>query len=233
MRDPMHGRELGRTSLGEARLGLVRHRAGQETPRHGHERACLHVVLRGLYVEHSRDGTVVACPGDVVFKGPEVEHWNHFGTSGAESLRFELVDVPPEPTSPDAAELTRALGMRRSLSAPARPTSSRTGVAPEAALLVRLRRDFRERLRLGDLATELGVDRSHLTRQFSRAFGCSPQTYVAFRRAAWAARELARGSGTLASIAAAAGFADQSHCTRTFRRALGTTPLRWSRETRW
>ena len=47
----MHGEQLGQTPLGAARLGLVRHRVGQETPRHAHS----HVELRGVYVEHSSE----------------------------------------------------------------------------------------------------------------------------------------------------------------------------------
>ena len=86
----VHAQELGRTQLGPSRLALIRHGAGQEIARHGHEHACMHVVLRGLYVERSGAGTVVACPGDVVFKRPQIEHCNHFGSVGAESLRFEM-----------------------------------------------------------------------------------------------------------------------------------------------
>jgi AraC-like DNA-binding protein len=234
----MHGKELGRANLGGARLGLVRHGDGQETPRHAHAHACLHIVLRGVYVEHSSVQTVVACAGDVVFKEPEVEHWNDFGSTGAESLRFELPGSETvglcelEPS--DAAGLQRALQLGRALRAVSgarEPT--RLWIRPETELLVRLRRDFRSRLDLGALAGELGVHRSHLTRQFTRAFGCSPQTYVALKRTAWAAEELTRSGDTLAAIAAEAGFADQSHCTRTFKRVFGATPSHWSRRARW
>ena len=232
----MYGQEIGCAPFGGALLGWVRHRAGQRTPRHGHDHACLHVVVRGLYVEHSCDGTIVAGPGDLVFKEPEIEHSNRFGTTGAESLRFELPD--PDVLESLRAELASARGLERVLRAAQvlnSPRSERGSerVAPQVELLQRLRQAFREPVVLSQLAREIGVHRSHLTRQFARDFGCSPQVYVALKRAAWTAEQLALGGDTLTSIAHGAGFADQSHCTRVFKRAFGSTPSRWSRESRW
>jgi len=233
----VHGTELGDTRLGATRVALVQHGAGQETPRHGHDRACMHVVLRGLYVEHSPTGTVVACPGDVIFKQPEALHWNHFGSTGAESLRFQL----PEGGDLDAfqlgltssASLEWALRLGRTLRARRSLSRASADPSPQARLLARLRRDFRRRLSIGELAGEFGLHRSHLTRQFARDFGCSPQAFVALCRAAWVAEEVATDGMRLAEIAIAAGFADESHCIRTFKRAFGTTPRRWSRTARW
>jgi AraC-like DNA-binding protein len=235
----VHAQELGRSQLGDCRLALIRHGAGQEIARHGHEHGLTHVVLRGLYVECSAAGTVVACPGDVVFKEPQVEHSNHFGSIGAESLRFELPgDAAPEVkklvATGGAADIERLLRLARRLRGgdAAPTTASPPRDSPQAKLLVRLRRRFRSRLVLGELARKIGVDRCHLTRQFTREFGCSPQTYVTLKRVAWTAQELARGGDTMGAIALAAGFADQSHCIRAFKRAFGATPSRWSREVR-
>lgn len=228
----MYGTELARAPWEAGRLGRVQHAAHQVTPRHGHDHACLHVVLRGLYVEHSRACTIVAGPGDLVCKEPQVEHSNHFGTTGAESLRFELPD--PAVLAALRTELASAEGLERMLRrAGVLGPSERHAVAPQVRLLRLLRHAFRDPVVLGELAVRLGVHRSHLTRQFTRDFGCSPQAYVALKRAAWAAEELARGGDTLAAIAHAAGFADQAHLTRTFKRAFGATPGRWSRRARW
>ena len=232
----MHGIEIAREVLREGRLGLIRHAAGQEIRRHGHEHACLHIVLRGLYIEHSGSGTVVACPGDTVQKDPEVEHWNHFGPEGAESLRFELVEGAVHGTGEllrSPADLQEALRWRRTLCGGRRSTEpARVGLEPHVQLLARLRRSFREPVSLAHEARAIGVHRSHLTRRFTHEFGCSPQAYVRYKRAAWAAEALARGGETLTEISLLAGFADQSHCTRTFRRVFGTTPARWYRTTR-
>lgn len=110
--------------------------------------------------------------------------------------------------------------------------SARGHVSPHVELLAILLRRFREPIEFGALAAHIGVHRSHLTRQFTHEFGCSPQTYVSLKRAAWAAQEVANGAGSMAEIAANAGFADQSHCTRTFKRAFGDPPLRWRRGAR-
>lgn len=219
--------------MDDARVGLVIHAAGQRTPRHDHDRACLHVVLRGLYVEHSPAGTTVAGPGDVVAKGPGVEHWNRFGVVGAESLRFEL-EEPGELAGwrarvDDVAGVGRALAWARSLRRPTDDRARSLPCSPQAHLLMRLRRDFRRKLVIGAVADELRVHRSHLCRQFTRDFGCSPQSYVALKRSAWVAEQLGRGRGPLASLALDAGFADQSHCTRTFKRVFGATPSEWVR----
>ena len=231
----MFGVELGFTELESARVGLVRHAPGLEVPRHGHDRACVHVVLRGLYVEPSRAGTAVACPGDVVVKGPGLEHCNRFGPYGAESLRFELPDsdsVARLVRALDAEGLEWAFRLGRTLRE-VRTLPSRPGASPQFRMLMRLKRDFRGDVSLARLSSELGVHRSHATRQFTREFGCSPRTYVSWKRTAWAAQELSKGGFSLAAIAADARFADQSHCSRVFKRSLGVTPARWSRAVRW
>jgi len=235
-----HGHEDGSVRLQGERVGLAHHRAGQETPRHAHAAACLHVVLRGVYVEHSRTGTVVACPGDVVFKQPEVEHWNLFGTVGAETLRCELTSEWKAAgigtlLTTDRIGLERCRRVGRALRRSAHDVRASTlaAIAPQTELLDFLRRHFRERIVLSDVARCLHVDRSHLTRQFTRDFGASPQNYVACKRVAWTAERLALGASDLADIALAAGFCDESHCIRTFKRLLGLTPLRWSRRVRW
>ena len=99
-------------------------------------------------------------------------------------------------------------------------------------LLAHLRRHFRAPRPIAELAAQLGVHRSHLTRQFTRELGCSPQGYLARRRCAWLAEELVRDGGSLAELALEAGFADQSHATRTFKRVFGGSPQRWRRSVR-
>lgn len=238
------GEQLGTSHWNGVRLNLVRHGEGQATRRHGHDHACVHIVLRGMYVEHSPTGTTVACPGDVVVKVPEQEHCNRFGSQGAESLRFEsdlALDLLAEPLGVEARalsllgpDLARALSTRRTLvNGEARPGSRDRPLSPELRLLLRLREGFRSPVNLAALAAELGVHRSHLTRQFSREFGCSPQTFLVQKRVAWAAEQLVLGGDSLVGIALRAGFADQSHFTRAFKGHLGESPLRWSRGARW
>ena len=82
--------------------------------------------------------------------------------------------------------------------------------------------------RLADVAQIAGVHPMHLAKLFRRRFGCSMGEYLRRRRVAWACGQLARGEGTITSIALDAGFADHAHFTRTFVRVTGSTP-RWYR----
>lgn len=87
-----------------------------------------------------------------------------------------------------------------------------------------LRESFTNPPRIADIATEVGVHPSHLTRSFRRHLRCTPGEYARRLRFEHAARLLEETDRPLAAIAQAAGFADQSHFTRAFRRWSGSTP---------
>ncbi len=80
-----------------------------------------------------------------------------------------------------------------------------------------------DRLVLEDLARELQVTPTHLTRAFRTYFGISPHKYLVARRVDSARRLILQGSG-LADAAVDAGFHDQPHLTRHFKAVLGMTP---------
>ena len=91
----------------------------------------------------------------------------------------------------------------------------------------RLHEDFREPLRMRDLAREAGIHPVHLARVFRSIERRTPGEYQQ-RLQVRAACELLRDrEWPLAAIAAECGFADQSHLTRVFRRMSGTTPARF------
>jgi AraC family transcriptional regulator len=91
----------------------------------------------------------------------------------------------------------------------------------------RLHEDFREPLRMRDLARDAGVHPVHLARVFRKLENRTPGDYQQ-RLQVRAACELLRNSDwPLAIIAAECGFSDQSHFTRVFRRMAGTTPARF------
>lgn len=92
------------------------------------------------------------------------------------------------------------------------------------AVVERLRDDFPRSKLLSELAGEVGVHPSHLSRAFRQHLGMTPGAYLRRVRVAAAVR-LLREQGLHPSEAAlASGFSDQSHMGRWFRRLLGETP---------
>ena len=82
-------------------------------------------------------------------------------------------------------------------------------------------------LTLAELAGIACLSPCHFSRSFKEAVGVGPQRYTVQRRVERAKALLRRGNATLASVAAATGFADQSHFTAAFRHETGTTPGRF------
>jgi AraC-like DNA-binding protein len=80
-----------------------------------------------------------------------------------------------------------------------------------------------DRLRIGGLATELGVSRRYLELRFQRQVGLSPATITRVARFQRATYLLAQGCG-LARTAVDSGYADQPHFNREVRRMAGVTP---------
>lgn len=78
-------------------------------------------------------------------------------------------------------------------------------------------------LEIREIAARVAVHPVHLARAWRRHLGQSPGTAIRCRRADQAAVQVARG-GSLAEVAAGAGYADQSHMTREYVRIFGLTP---------
>ena len=91
----------------------------------------------------------------------------------------------------------------------------------------RLHAQFREPLRVRDLAREAGVHPVHLARVFRARERQTPGDYVQRLRVRAACERLRAEDASLAMVAAECGFADQSHLTRTFRKLVGSTPGRF------
>lgn len=89
-----------------------------------------------------------------------------------------------------------------------------------------LHEQFRENLRVRDLARDAGVHPVHLARVFRRIERQTPGDYLQRLRVRAACRLLRERELPLAFVAADCGFADQSHLTRVFRKLTGTTPAR-------
>jgi AraC family transcriptional regulator len=116
--------------------------------------------------------------------------------------------------------------------APARPVAvtESAPVGQSARAVARavafMRENFSREIGLREIADEVHVSGSHLTRLFRHALGVTPYRYLLQMRVENARSLLAAGAGrrSLAEVAAAFGFCDQSHLTRHCKRLLGATP---------
>jgi len=90
---------------------------------------------------------------------------------------------------------------------------------------------YREQLRLAEVADAVGVHPVHLARVFRLRYGTPVGAYVRGLRLSWAAGRLTDSQDAIAQIAQEAGFFDQSHFTRTFRQHFGLTPQAYRRAT--
>ncbi|MBQ9967607.1 MAG: helix-turn-helix domain-containing protein [Oscillospiraceae bacterium] len=92
----------------------------------------------------------------------------------------------------------------------------------------RINTSYMEKLSVSDMANELGLDRSHLSRLFKARMGMSMQEYILQFRIAEAKRYLVRGS-SVSDTAMLCGFGDRVHFSRLFLRETGHRPAEWKK----
>ncbi len=89
----------------------------------------------------------------------------------------------------------------------------------------------RGRLRIADLAAELGCSRKHLAVRFREHVGLPPKLLARMLRFRHASDLIeAFAGGSLAEVAALCGYYDQAHLDRDFRDFAGTTPTAYLAE---
>jgi AraC family transcriptional regulator, L-rhamnose operon regulatory protein RhaS len=84
--------------------------------------------------------------------------------------------------------------------------------------------NFREELRLPDLAARAKLSRRHFIRQFRRVYGTTPLQHVLDLRLRHAAQLLSASSRSVTAIAYESGFRDSNYFTRQFARRFGVAP---------
>ena len=87
------------------------------------------------------------------------------------------------------------------------------------------------RIRIGQLARELGCSRRLLETQFKDDVGLSPKTVARLVRFASVRRHIDQDRHRWADIAHEHGYCDQAHLNRDFRDLAGTTPTEFCRQT--
>ena len=83
---------------------------------------------------------------------------------------------------------------------------------------------YAERLRVDDLARAAGLSRAHFSREFRRAFGESPHSYLLTRRLERAAALLRTTDRSVADICFRVGLQSVGSFTTSFTRTYGMSP---------
>lgn len=111
-----------------------------------------------------------------------------------------------------------------------RDIKTATGIPPWLKKAKEMLHDLQSSsLAIEDIAKEVGVAPSHLSRSFRKHLKQSPGEYQRQIRMEFATREVISSSDTLKEIAIRSGFADQAHFSREFRRLHGVAPAEMRR----
>ena len=89
-----------------------------------------------------------------------------------------------------------------------------------------------ERVRVSDLARQVGLSASSFSRAFKVSMSTSPHQWQLNERIVAAQILLREGARSLAEVALTTGFAEQSHFARVFKEKVGVTPGAWQRRNR-
>ena len=88
-------------------------------------------------------------------------------------------------------------------------------------------RHLNKRFTIDDVADEIGINKSYLSRQFSTAEGVGIQHYALIKRIEAAAHMLKYSDEPLSSISEYLCFSSQSHFGKVFKKQIGMTPLNY------
>jgi AraC family transcriptional regulator len=239
-------------------LSALRQPRSRKVPRHQHELAYVMVVLQGDYLEGDQGKLEELRPFSASFNASGVQHSSVIGPAGVSFFTIELrngllkrlgLPLPrrafdggagamlwpalrlysafkTQTADPLAIEshVLELLGAIGGLAA-----VEKSGPAWLGRVKGRMHEEFRDNLRMSDLADEAGVHPVHLARVFRAREGRTPGDYVQRLRVRAACHLLRDREYPLAIIAAECGFADQSHLTRVFRKFTQTTPAQFRR----
>lgn len=115
--------------------------------------------------------------------------------------------------------------------APSTTQPAMGGLSPKVLLraIERLRSDSDADVSLSALAADAGLSRFHFCRAFRESTGLSPHTWLRQHRLEQAMNMLRDTDATVASVAAALGYASQTAFAAAFRKLTGESPSDWRR----
>jgi AraC-like DNA-binding protein len=212
------------------RSWMTRHSASERMPRHRHIEGYAALVLAGGYVEAGDRGRIRVQAGQVVIHGAYEAHQDHFARAGAIVLNLPLIAGLDAITGVVADADAIAREAERDIRAAAallketiRPMNALlTDWPDQLAAALASQRDFS----IEDWADEMGLAPQSISRGFRQAYGVSPKRFRLEQRTLRALRKLQTWPGTLAGLAADAGFSDQAHLTRAVLAMTGVAPHR-------
>ena len=94
------------------------------------------------------------------------------------------------------------------------------------SIINRINSSYMEKLTVTELAKELGLDRSHLSRLFKARMDITIQDYISYFRITKAKQYLLKGH-SVTDTAALCGFGDRINFSRAFLKETGCRPTEW------
>ena len=83
---------------------------------------------------------------------------------------------------------------------------------------------------VGDIASNVGISRSHLYRVFMQEVDVSPNDYLTRFRVTQACELLERSTLSMAEVAASVGYSDQLYFSRVFKKVIGLPPTQYKQQ---
>jgi AraC-like DNA-binding protein len=208
---------------------LTRHAPSERLARHRHAEGYVALVLAGSYVEAGDGPRIAATPGDVILHGRYDAHRDDFGRSGATVLNLPLASGIGRYGRVDDPDVVVRLAERDPVAAVALVAETMSVVEAQPVDwpdLLAAALSGEEEIALSDWADRIGIAPQSLSRGFRQAYGVSPKRYRLEQRTQAALKRMTSWNGTLAALAAEAGFADQAHFTRAVSDMTGAPPQR-------
>lgn len=165
----------------------------------------------------SKENPVLDTKGNDVFQSALLDIYNNAGSSPAHEARM-------------VGYLYLFLSHLIGLSASGAKYSSSGALYVENALKF-IQHNYSNKIDICDIASNIGVSRSHLYRIFVKHLAMSPNEYLAKFRINEACALLRNSSLSIGEIANSVGFDDQLYFSRVFKKFKGVAPSRYISQT--